>query len=77
MQHKLISLNEAAEMLGLTPKTLRNWKLDNELPFPYYKIGGRVKFKLSEIEEYIEANRVPAVEEIKKGILLHERISPI
>lgn len=68
MQHKLISLTEAAEMLGLTPKTLRNWKSDNELPFPYYKIGGRVKFKLSELEQYVENNRIPTKEEIEKRI---------
>lgn len=68
MQHDLISLNEAAGLLGLAPKTLYNWKLDDKLPFPYYKIGNRVKFKLSDIESYIEANKVPTVASIKSAI---------
>lgn len=52
-----ISLEEAANYLGIKPVTLRNWirKEDNELPAK--KIGKQWKFKRTELDEWINSGK--------------------
>lgn len=47
-----VSLNDAAEFLGLKPSTLRKWRERGEVPFPCYNIGRRIAFKLSEVDAW-------------------------
>ncbi|MCR9128619.1 MAG: helix-turn-helix domain-containing protein [Alphaproteobacteria bacterium] len=47
-----VSLNDAAEFLGLKPSTLRKWRERGEVPFPCYNIGRRIAFKLSEVDTW-------------------------
>lgn len=56
-----LSSREAAERLGLTPKTLLNWRASQrpDQP-PFYKQAGpsgRVRYKLHEIDQWLEASR--------------------
>lgn len=60
MQNELndnyISIDEAAEYLGIKTVTLRNWiKKDESLPA--HKIGKLWKFKKSEIDEWVKSGR--------------------
>ncbi|RRK33442.1 DNA-binding protein [Schaedlerella arabinosiphila] len=48
---KYISLDEAAEYLGIKHATLRSWQRDPKNEVPAYKIGSFLKFKFSEIDE--------------------------
>lgn len=42
-----------AEFLGLSVATLRKWQFRNELPFPVYRIGRRLRFRLSEVDQWV------------------------
>jgi|TARA_B100000315_G_C14575227_1_gene587597 excisionase family DNA binding protein len=53
---KLISVNQLSDVLGLKKITIYEWVRDNKIPF--IKLGKRVLFHPSDIEEFIEANRV-------------------
>jgi hypothetical protein len=54
---RLVSIADAAQYLGLAPKTLRNRLSDKVNPFPvrprYY--GGKPLFEVSELDAFIEA----------------------
>ena len=50
---KLMSTTETAALLGVGKQTLRRLK-----DIPRYRIGGLVKYKRDEVEEWIESNAV-------------------
>lgn len=51
-----ISINEAAEYMGVTSETIRNWiKKDNGIPA--HKIGKLWKFKKSELDQWIKSGQ--------------------
>lgn len=60
MQNELndnyISIDEAAEYLGIKTVTLRNW-IKKEESLPVYKIGKLWKFKKSEIDEWVKSGK--------------------
>ena len=49
VNEKWISLEEAAEHLGIKPVTIRSW-IRNNKDIPAHKIGKQWKFKRSELE---------------------------
>ena len=51
-----LTQNEAAEKLGITIQTLISWRKKGKIAF--YKIGGAVKFKQSDINKFLENGRV-------------------
>ncbi|MGO2312778.1 MAG: helix-turn-helix transcriptional regulator [Brachybacterium tyrofermentans] len=57
-----VSSTEAANYLGLSPKTLANWRAQGDGP-PYVRHGsrgGRVSYRLIDLDAYLEANLVGA-----------------
>ena len=49
---------EVAAMLGHSLETIRNWRSRSYLPAPaWYKIGGMILYKRSDIEAFIESCR--------------------
>ena len=61
MRSQILSVREAAEVLGYKETYLRNMMLRREIPF-YKPRNGRVYFKLSELEEWAFRNRREMVE---------------
>jgi hypothetical protein len=56
-QRRLLPVEEAAAYLGIAPKTLRNGLGPNaKNPFPVkpVKVGGRVLFKLVDLDRFID-----------------------
>lgn len=51
---KWLNSKQVAEHLGITTTALGNLRINK---IPYYKIGGRILYKLTEIDEYIEKTR--------------------
>ena len=47
----------AATLLGTTERHIR--RLTSERDLPFLKVGGKVRFRLSDIEEYLGRHRVP------------------
>ena len=52
----LVNENEAARILGLSVKTLRRWRWAGKGPV-FRKIGGAVRYDLSDLEAFITAAR--------------------
>ncbi len=53
---KWISLDEAAEYLGVKPITVREWiRKDNGIPA--HKIGKQWKFKRSELDAWVKSGK--------------------
>ncbi|MDA3813459.1 MAG: helix-turn-helix domain-containing protein [Candidatus Cloacimonetes bacterium] len=66
-QKPYISLEEASEYLSLKKLTLYSYTSKNVLP--YYKIRRKILFKVSELNEFIENNRVKSNAEIETEAL--------
>jgi len=58
---KLIGINELAEWLGISPKTIYSWVMMKRIP--YVKLGRLVKFDPVDIEAWIKENKVPVRDE--------------
>lgn len=50
-----ISVDEAAQYLGIKPVTLRNWIKKTDIPTR--KIGKQWKFKQSELDEWVNSGK--------------------
>jgi excisionase family DNA binding protein len=48
---------QAADQLGLDPRTLRKWRWLNEGP-AYYKFGKAVRYKRSDLEDFMSKCRM-------------------
>ena len=48
----LLTLNEAADRIGIAPQTLMNWRTRGYGP-PSARIGGRVKYRPEDIDAWI------------------------
>ena len=59
---RLLDVNEAAAMLGLSPKTLYQWAYERRVPV--VKLFGRaLRFRLSDIQALIAKSVRPAIAE--------------
>ena len=56
MNDKWISIDEAAEYLGIKTVTLRSW-IRNNKGIPAHKIGKQWKFKISELDEWVKSGK--------------------
>lgn len=54
---KYISIDEAAEYLGIKTVTLRGWIKDEKKEIPAHRIGKFWKFKYSELDEWINSGK--------------------
>ncbi len=59
MHDELISLDELCELLKVRKSYI--YKLTSRNIIPFYRIGG-LKFKLSEVEAWIEQNKIKAAQ---------------
>ncbi len=58
---RLVSTKELSEIWGVPESTLRYWRCAETGP-PYVKLGGRIKYDLTDVEDYVRANkRMPSV----------------
>jgi excisionase family DNA binding protein len=57
---ELLSVKEAAEVLGLSPFTLRTWILHRRIR--HVRLGRRVLFRKADLERHIAANMVETAE---------------
>ena len=53
--HKLLNANQAADYLGISPKSLANSRWSGTgIVIPFVKIGGACRYKQSDLDKYIE-----------------------
>jgi len=64
---ELLSIEETSQQLGVTVAALNKWRFRvpgrKTVPLPFIKVGGRVKYKSSDVEAFIESRRVVPGEE--------------
>lgn len=53
--HNLVTPREAAQMLGVAESTLAAWRCLRRYQLPFVKVGSRVKYRSSAIEEFLNA----------------------
>lgn len=58
---KWVSLEEIAEHMGLSKDTICNYIKKQQMP--YYRIGKQYKFKISEIDTWIESGKSASIAE--------------
>ena len=55
----LVTTKEVADFLGVSPRTVEAWVQARKIP--HYKFGRPVRFRLSEVEEWLKKQRVVPV----------------
>lgn len=58
----LVSRKEAATILGIEPNTLAVWACTGRHKLPYVKIGRYVKYRMSDLDAFIENNTVGSIQ---------------
>ncbi len=58
---KWVSLEEIADHMGISKDTIRNYIKKEQIP--YYRIGKQYKFKISEIDAWIESGKSAEIAE--------------
>lgn len=51
---RAVDTDGAAERLGVTPETLRNWRWRGDGP-PFVKLGRAVRYRLSDLSAWLDA----------------------
>lgn len=54
---KMLTRKEAAEYLGVKEGTLAIWLCTKRYNLPYYKIGRNVRYKIKDLENFVEVNK--------------------
>lgn len=77
MKEIYFSIKEAAEILGVTPLTLRNWDKSGKFKAHRHPMNNYRVYKLSALERIIEdieggSDRSNAKKQIRKLIIKHE-----
>jgi excisionase family DNA binding protein len=55
----LLTYEEAAELLSVSPVTLRKWVLERRIP--HYKLGKSVRFAPRELADFLASHHVEAI----------------
>ena len=56
MPEKWVNLEDIAVYLSMSEDTVRTWIKEGKLP--YYRVGKRYKFKISEVDEWIRNRKM-------------------
>lgn len=56
MPEKWVNLEDIAVYLSMSEDTVRTWIKEGKLPF--YRVGKRYKFKISEVDEWIRTGKM-------------------
>lgn len=56
MTERLLTARELAAVLGFSSSTIQDWAEAGSMPG--FKIGGRLRFRLSEVEAWLEGRRL-------------------
>lgn len=60
---RLLTPTEAAEFLGIKPQTLAVWRSSKRYDLPYVRCGNAIRYKLSDLEKWLESRTVGSVVE--------------
>jgi putative resolvase len=69
---RMISIQNASKMLGVTVKTLKIWDTEGKLKAKMRTVGGHRRYSLSDIESYINSD---ANNQKSKNVFIYCRVS--
>lgn len=55
-----LTVKEAAEYLGITPRTLDVWRCTRRYPIPYTKVGNRIRYSKEDLDAWLASRVVDA-----------------
>ncbi len=55
---ELLNEQQAADFLGVSPGTLSVWRSTKRYPLPYLKVGRLVKYRRSDLEQWLASRTV-------------------
>jgi hypothetical protein len=58
---QLLSNDDAADFLGISPGTLVVWRCEKRYPVPYLKVGRKVLYNVDDLVAWLESRRVGTV----------------
>lgn len=59
----LVGRKEAADFLGVASQTLAVWASTERYHLPYIKVGSKVRYRMSDLEAFLERNLHGGVQE--------------
>ncbi len=62
---RLLTRADAANFLGLKPQTLAKWAMTGE-HLPYVKVGRMARYRLSDLQEYLNRRTIGSLPESYK-----------
>jgi excisionase family DNA binding protein len=65
----MIDNKQAAEYLGLSPKTLANHRSSGKVLIPFVKIGNAIRYRKSDLDKYLKQRTYNHTGEVKRGEL--------
>lgn len=57
-----LAAKSAAEFLGVEEQTLAAWRCTNRYPLPFIRVGRKIRYRISDLERFLESRTVGAVE---------------
>lgn len=51
---KLLSPDQVADILGVSTSTLAKWRQLGEPELPFFRVAGRIRYRLSDVESFVE-----------------------
>jgi excisionase family DNA binding protein len=60
---KLLTPEQAAEMLNIKTQTLSAWRCANRHGLPYVRVGACIRYQLADLEAWLASRTVGGVEE--------------
>jgi len=63
IEQELVSIKTLSKLLDVSPKTLWDWIYKSRRhptldPIPYHKLGGLVRFRLTEVRAWVDRRKV-------------------
>ena len=55
MNQKLLTEDEVADMLGISPRTLQYWR-QQRINIPFVKVGKQVRYRVEKVEAFMNTN---------------------
>lgn len=60
---RLMTVEETAQLLGMTVSTLNTWRSTKRNGPPYKKVGSAVRYSLRDVESWLEGRTIHASQE--------------
>lgn len=57
MEKKYLTPKELANYLGITTQTLAIWRTNKTYPLPYTKVGGRIRYKAEDVQQWLDSRQ--------------------